>query len=275
MNSRDVLIEDIPMSVLDQVENGLRHYFVPILALWKHERVPELKLIGSGTLIDIGGKGCILTAAHVWDAAAGADTLHLLMKAGQARVEIPREDISAKTIWDRRGLEEWGPDLALLEIPPPQLDSIKAYKSFLNFEQQLAGLSQNPPEIKNGLWAMYGVVGKFSKVIVDPKKKSLNAELVARAFFCGITQTHTKAGFDYYDTRADLWLPGVPGSFGGVSGGSLWQVGLSLSKSGEYSWDEKRHFRGVAFWESPAADEQRIVRCHGPCSIFERWSEFG
>ena len=275
MNSRDVLLEDMPMGVLNQVESGLRHYFVPILALWKHEQVPELKLIGSGTLIDKGGKGYILTAAHVWDAAAGADTLHLLMMAGRAKVEIRRTDISARTIWNREGPEEWGPDLALLEIPPPQLATIKAYKSFLNFEQQVADLSKNPPKIEKGLWAKYGVVGEFSKVIVDPKERSLNAELVARAFFGGVTQTHWKAGFDYYDTRADLWLPGVPGSFGGVSGGSLWQVGLSLSKSGEYSWDEKRHFRGVAFWESPAADEQRIVRCHGPCSIFERWSEFG
>ena len=31
MKSRDVPIADIPMAVLDQVENGLRHYFVPIL----------------------------------------------------------------------------------------------------------------------------------------------------------------------------------------------------------------------------------------------------
>ncbi len=276
MNSRDILIEDIPMAVLDQVENGLRHYFVPILALWKHERVPELKLIGSGTLIDIGGKGCILTAAHVWHAAAGADSLHLLMMAGRARVEIPHANISARTIWDREGLEEWGPDLALLEVPPPQLTTIKAYKSFLNFEQQLTDLSESPPEIEKGLWAMYGVVGEFSKVNVDPKKKHLNAELVARAFFCGITQTHSNAGFDYYDTRADLWLPGVPSSFGGVSGGSLWQIGPSISISGDYSWDGRRHFRGVAFWQSPPVDEKRIVRFHGPRSIFERSrSEFG
>ena len=276
MNSRDVIIEDIPMAVLDQVENGLRHYFVPILALWKRERVPELKLIGSGTLIDMSGKGYILTAAHVWDAAAGADTLHLLITAGDARVEIPHANISARTIWGREGPEEWGPDLAFLEIPPPQLNTLRARKSFLNFEQQLAGLSENPPEIKKGLWAVYGVVGEFSEVNVDPERKHLNAELVTRAFFGGIAETHSNDGYDYYDANMDLWLPGVPNSFGGVSGGSLWQVDLSISKSGDYSWDERRHFRGVAFWESPAADEQRFVRCHGPCSIFERiWSEFG
>jgi len=277
MNSQNIPIEDIPTTVLDQVENGLRHYFVPIVAHWKHKRaVPELKLIGSGTLIDIGGKGYIITAAHVWNAAAGADRLHLLVMAGRAKVEIPCVEISPKVIWERAGPEEWGPDIALLEIPPPQLATIRAYKSFLNFQQQLEDHSNSPPMIENTLWAMYGVVGEFSNVSVDPKKKSFDVELVARAFFCGITQTHSKGEFDYYDTRADLWLPGVPSSFGGVSGGSLWQVGLSNTKSGDLSWDGKRNFRGIAFWQSSAADEQRIVRFHGPRSIFERsWSEFG
>ena len=177
MNSRDIPITDIPMAVWDQVENSLRHYFVPILAVWKHERVSDLKLIGSGTLINIDGKGYILTAAHVWGAAAGADALHLLMMAGRAKVEIPYANISGRTVWDREGPEEWGPDLALLEIPPPQLTTIKAYKSFLNFEQQLADHSENPPKIENSFWAIYGVVGEFSKVSVDHKRRSFDAEL--------------------------------------------------------------------------------------------------
>ena len=270
MSSRDVQIEDIPMAVLDQVENGLRHYSVPILALWKRKPVPDFRLIGSGTLMDVAGKGYILTAAHVWNAAAGADSLQVLMKAGRARVEIPRADISARTIWNRDGPEEWGPDLAFLEIPPQQLGALRARKSFLNFEHQLADLAENPPQIEKGLWAQYGVVDEFSDVNVDIKNKQLNAELVTRAFFGGVTQTHSIDGFDYYDTRADLWLDGVPSSFGGVSGGGLWQIGLSISKAGDISWDEKRHFRGVAFWQSSAINEQRIVRFHGPTSIFER-----
>jgi len=276
MTGRDVHFNDIPMAVLDQVENGLRHHFVPIVARWNQKGVPDLKLIGSGTLIDIDGKGYILTAAHVWGATAGADTLHLLMMSGRSLVEIPCPEITARTIWNRQSPDEWGPDLALLEIPPLKLDTIKAHKSLLNFERQRASLAENPPMTEKVLWAIYGVVGESSEVFVNLTEKSLNIDLVARAFFCGITQTHSKADFDYYDTMANLRLPGVPSSFGGVSGGGLWQVGLSLSKSGDYSWDGRRHFRGVAFWQSSAADEQRIVRCHGPISIFERaWSAFG
>jgi hypothetical protein len=259
------------MAVWDQAENSLWHYFVPILALRKHEGKPKPKLIGSGTLIKIDGKGYILTAAHVWHEAERADSIHLLIKkGGRAKVEIPLANISARTIWDREGPEEWGPDLALLEIPPPQLTTISAYKSFLSFEQQLADLSENPPVIENSFWAMYGLVGEFSKVSVDHKRR-IDVELVARAFFGGVTQTHWIEGFDYYDAGVELWLPGVPSSHGGMSGGGLWEVGISISKSGDYSWDGRRRFRGVVFWESKPADEQRIVRSHGPCSIFERF----
>lgn len=270
MSTRDVQIKDIPIAVLDQVEKGLRHYFVPILAFWAERPVPELKLIGSGTLIDIAGKGYILTAGHVWAATAGADSLHLLMMSGRSRVEIPCIDISASTIWDRAASSEWGPDLALLEIPAPQLGSIRACKSFLNYGLQSDNFYQHPSKYEKTLWAVYGVVDEFSDVTVNQQERSLNAELVGRAFFGRVTETHDREGFDYYDTGANLQLPGVPSSFGGVSGGGLWQVGLEISKSGEYSWNGRRGFRGVAFWQSSNSDGQRIVRCHGPRSIFGR-----
>lgn len=275
MKSQAISITDVPMAVWEQVQEGLWHYFVPILTLRKHEGKPVPELIGSGTLIDIDGKRCILTAAHVWAKAQGVDLLYLLIKKpGRALVKIPYANISARTLWNRESPEEWGPDLALLEIPPPQLTTINAYKSFLNFEQQLADLSENPPKIENAVWVIYGVVGEFSKVSVDNKRR-IDTELVARAFFGGVTQTHSIAGFDYFDARVDLRLPEVPARFGGVSGGGLWQVNLSISDSGVYSWDGRRRFRGVAFWQSEATDDQRIVRCHGPCSIFQRFLSEG
>lgn len=67
-----------------------------------------------------------------------------------------------------------------------------------------------------------------------------------------------------------MQLPGVPLSFGGVSGGGLWEIKLSMTSSKEISWDEKRYFRGVAFWQSEVSDGYRMIRCHGPKSSFEK-----
>lgn len=258
------------MAILDQVEQGLRHYVVPILGLWDNRPIPDLRLIGTGTLIEVDGQGCILTAGHVWGTAITADSLHFLLMPNRVRVELSVDDIEARTNWRRDHPEEWGPDLALLEIPTEKLGAFKACKSFLDFERQRTDVSRNPPKTEKGLWAVYGVVSDFSSVTVDPENRSLDAQLVARAFFGGIVGTHSNMGYDYYDTRADMVLPGVPGSFGGVSGGGLWEVGLTISKTGVISWKGERHFRGVAFWESSVKEQQRIVRCHGPSSIFQQ-----
>lgn len=271
MGNREISITDIPMAVWDEVEEGVGYYFVPILTARKYKGKTLARLIGSGTLIDIDGKRYILTAAHVWHEAEGVDLLYLLLKKkpGRALVKIPHASISARTLWEEDSSEEWGPDVALLEIPPPQLATIEAYKSFLNFRQQLADLSENPPKIKDSVWLIYGVVGEFSQVGVGDEGR-IDTKLVARAFIGGVIQTHAIDGFDYYDAGMELWLPGIPASHGGVSGGGLWQVNVSISESGAFRWDGRRRLRGVAFWESPVSDQKRIVRCHGPRSVFDR-----
>ena len=56
MTTRDVDISEIPQEALDQVENGLRHYSIQILAFWETAASPELKLVGSGTLVEVNGR---------------------------------------------------------------------------------------------------------------------------------------------------------------------------------------------------------------------------
>jgi hypothetical protein len=113
------------------------------------------------------------------------------------------------------------------------------------------------------------MVGQFSAVCTYLDRKTIEANVVGRAFFSGIHKTHQRNGYDYLDAGAKLELPGVPSSFGGLSGAGLWQVSLSMTRSGKISWDEKLHFRGVAFWQSPVNEGRRVIRCHGPRSIYE------
>lgn len=257
------------MEVFQEAEEGLRNYFVQFLGLWNSRPIPDLRLVGSGTLVDIDGRGFILTAGHVWNAVNTADTLHISLVGRQVRLKISVRDIVAKMIWKPSGPEEWGPDLALLEIPAENVGHFRAYKTFLNFEKQRSEYLRTPPRFETSLWAVYGAVEQFSNVSVDPERRSLDAELVARAFIGGIVDRHSIDGYDYCDAGVETSLPGVPTSFGGVSGGGLWEVSLSVSGSGKWSWDGKRRLRGVAFWQSPIESHKRVVRCHGPRSIYE------
>ena len=58
--------KDIPQALLEEVGAGLQHYFVPILGFFLDDRDYPLRLIGSGTLVRIDTRYCVLTAAHAY-----------------------------------------------------------------------------------------------------------------------------------------------------------------------------------------------------------------
>ena len=174
-----------------------------------------------------------------------------------------------KELWDGR-ISEWGPDIAFLGLAAPFVSTIEARKSFLNLIQQKESLASCPPAIENGLWAVTGMVGEFSEARPHPETGTIEGHAHGEALFSFVQQSHERDGYDYFDVGANLELPGVPSSFGGVSGGGLWDVHLSMAKSGTISWDGKRYFRGVAFWETEKSGSQRIIRCHGSKSVFEK-----
>jgi hypothetical protein len=266
--SVDVPIKDIPQAVLDDAGLRLQDYLVPLSGIsGTTSSEPRCRFIGSGTLVEIGGVHHILTAAHVWHEARDDQHIAFALTAYPSAFAMPRDAIIAKTIWDRTD-PDWGPDLALLQIPEPFVSRIQAHKSFLNLPQQKAALPAHPPTIAGRLWAVTGMVGEFSDIQVRFDKATIDANVHGRAFFSGMLRTHQRDDYDYLDTAAKLDLVGVPSSFGGVSGGGLWEVGLSV-KNGKLAWNGRRHFRGVAFWQSSVVHGRRIIRCHGPRSIFE------
>lgn len=122
------------------------------------------------------------------------------------------------------------------------------------------------------------MVGEFSHVQRRAKGDAIFEGAVhGRAFFSGIRSAYERNGYDYLEPSAKLALSAVPSSFGGVSGGGLWEVRLSKTPAGKLSWDGRRYFRGVAFWESEIEGAgRRVIRCHGAKSIFEKaWKVWG
>jgi hypothetical protein len=219
--------------------------------------------------VEIEGSSYILTAAHVWHATRGVEHIGLVLTDQQSSFMMPRDSICAKELWNGK-VSEWGPDIALLRLAPPVIPTITARKSFLNLARQKEALTSCSPATENGLWAVTGMVGEFSEFQSHPETRTIEGHVHGTAFFSSVQQVHQRDGYDYFDLGANLQLPGVPLSFGGVSGGGLWEIKRSMTKSGAISWDGKRYFRGVAFWQSEVSDSHRMIRCHGPKSIFEK-----
>lgn len=127
-----------------------------------------------------------------------------------------------------------------------------------------------PTSDRKGALGSNGYGGGVHGVQPNPEARTVTCHIQGEAFISAVQRTHEHNGYDYFDLGANLQLPGVPSSFVGVSGGGLWQINLSMAKSGTISWDGKRYFRGVAFWESEKTDGHRMIRSHGPKSIFEK-----
>ncbi len=120
------------------------------------------------------------------------------------------------------------------------------------------------------------MVGQLTEVRSHPEMGAVECNIQGEASISIVQKVHQHNGYNYFDVGANLKLPDAPSSFIGMSGGGLWLIRLVKSKSGEISWDGKRYFRGVAFWESIQSDGHAIIRCHGPKSIYEKaWNAWG
>jgi hypothetical protein len=171
--------------------------------------------------------------------------------------------------------EEWGPDLALLEIPRGLVGAIAARKSFLNLARQRVNHEARPLRIDRALWAIIGLVRESSEVRPRVDSGVVDAELRVSAFFGVACIAEQRNHYDYLSLSGKTTLPGVPSSFDGVSGGGLWQIPLAID-NGTVILGGARKFCGVAFYQQPQSSEQLAIRCHGPESIFKRaWRLWG
>lgn len=266
--------KDIPQALLEEVGAGLQHYFVPILGLFLDDRDYPLRLVGSGTLVKIDTMHCVLTAAHVWRAAEEFPAVGLTLTTYESWFHIAREHIVARTLGSDFGA--FGPDLALLELPAISVGRIKAHKVFLDLVQQRQAFLTDPWGLDLGIWVVTGMSGEESEIDTQPEERSVMANVQGRAFFSGVRDKFTRGEWDYVDSSADLALVGVPSTFGGISGGGLWQVPLALSKTNQLTWPGRKRFQGVAYWQTFPEDNRRLIRCHGPESIFQTaWKAWG
>jgi hypothetical protein len=60
----------------------------------------------------------------------------------------------------------------------------------------------------------------------------------------------------------------LPSTFGGTSGGGLWQVDISGSKEKGYKIGKKT-LMGVAFYETGISDNKMHIRCNGPKGVYQ------
>jgi len=225
---------------------------VAILALYGN----SVQFIGSGSLVFVTDSHYILTAAHVWDRLQSTPTLGITVTDNiNHKFQIPVPAIFPTVFQpDALAWNEWGPDLALLRIPPELVGGIQAFQGFEHI------LAPPKPFGKVGeTWVAMGVPEELAKLTQTHAELQISGRFVA-------PNPHTHGQHDYFDFEVDSSSPEMPTTWGGMSGGGLWKVWLYHSpEDGEINWYSR--LMGVIYWEFPIKNGYRILRAHGHQSI--------
>lgn len=75
-------------------------------------------------------------------------------------------------------------------------------------------------------------------------------------------RSFTKGRYDYIDSKEFFGAHGFPTSYGGFSGGGLWQVHIYVDPETNER-KERNRLVGMAFYEFPPKRKYRVIRCHG------------
>lgn len=252
-------LEDEKSGLRETIVRSVGAHTVVLFAISATREGEVLELGETGTLVSIADSHYILTAAHVWEERlkSGRDVGITLKEDIDHCCRIHASVLAPSGPTKPQNWNEWGPDLVFLKLPSNHVGGVKAFRSFYRLDIERASIKFDGIEVRILLGAPRES-GKYTPT---------HAELNINGFFEDINaKNYRKGDFDYIDLEEDASLPGVPRSFGGVSGGGLWRVQVFEShESGKIDWSW--FLDGVAFHQSDLIDNHRVIRCHGPQSI--------
>ena len=245
------------LEFLQKIQRSLGSSTVALFALFDDHGNERLEPAGTGTLVVISNRYYILTAAHVWERLESALRFGIsLIENRDHKTWIDPKTITPTLVKppDSRW-NEWGPDVALLNIPEVIVGGIKAHRVFEDIATP--GKMLNAPTVE--FWAVIGTPKEHGTFTPN------HAEVQIAAFF-GNPKYQRRGEHDYYDLEVNTASPGMPKSFQGVSGGGLWRILAYISEETKKA-DWVPRLKGVAFFELAATGDKVIIRCHGPKSL--------
>jgi hypothetical protein len=266
----DIRITDIPPEFYQSATRRIIDYLIGIVRITETQHKEDAVLIGSGTLVDINGTLGILTAHHVIDALPSHGNLGFIVSEQLHRPLIEAQALVHIRIAKGSNLSI-GPDLGFIKLPHTIIGLLKARRSFYNLSKNRERILHEPPANNLGLWCLSGIPDE--KTLTEgPSREfeTVKGFLEFCAFGLGISNYHILGGFDYFDF--DVFYnerPQSPISFGGMSGGGLWQVLIAQDEKGRVILKESI-LSGVAFYQSPLVDSKRVIKCHGRESIYNQ-----
>jgi len=265
----EIKLGELPKAVIEAAAKHVVNHSIGFLHFNDPPRSSQdLRLLGSGTLVSVGSTYAILTADHVLSVLPRSGRLGLILSPTVQQYAVDVQGIAYVQI-ARGKREEDGPDLGAVVLSPSIATAIGAKKVFYNLDAHRDKALLSPPRIRDGFWSVNGFVDE--KTIEERDK---DGYALVKGFYnlsgAGGPDKVTVVGdYDYFDFPVSYGGRSVaPKSFGGMSGGGLWQVLLKRGAKGEIE-HETPFFSGIVFYQEPTTETHCGVKCHGRQSVYQ------
>ena len=241
----------------DKIIERLSHYSVGIIGPSRDRPGSLSNVVGSGTLVDIGGRRGILTCGHVVEVYKDSPELGLarFVAGGPSqRRRIRMDEVYNVIVHSSDKWTETDLDLAFTLLPPEIASSLAAQGVFLNIEKNRAKVESSVRPAGKCIDAIIGLVAEYTGApVVESDERTFPMRAV---FHRGrvVEQDNGLLIFELAETdRGEL-----PDSFGGMSGGGLWRF-FFTEDNGGFTITEML-LLGVVSWER--ADNRKLA-CQG------------
>jgi hypothetical protein len=263
------LIKDIPKEVTDEMICLISPYCVGIVGIVVNGNKEDGYYIGSGSLVKIDGKHYVLTAGHVLAHKIfhNADLIGLSFSINVPRYAIEKGRLVVKYRWQENRIQ-YGPDLGLILIPDEKIAWLKEFKSFWEIDSK----KKDNLSIGNldGAWGICGCVNEMTTFTENELGYSKKFHFHHNLWLTGVEAEYTFENYDYFDTHAVYDDDNnLPSHFGGLSGGGLWQIGLTRNANMKLQIIDVS-LQGVAFYQEVINNKTKLLRCHGRKSIYDK-----
>jgi hypothetical protein len=260
-----VKLGELPTTLIEGICDRLRLFTIAFIRT--DVRAHESGLLGSGTLVTVGQTFAILTADHVLQVLPRHGRLGILLERTRAPHTVDTAGCAFVDI-ARGSSEAEGPDLGAVLLAPSIGGAIAAKKSFYNLDRQRERMLGDRPHIHDGAWVAQGFLEERSTIAVDADGRGATKRFFHFSGIGGPDPPMTNAGFDYFDFPVtDAEARSEPVSWGGMSGGGLWQVPLAR-QDGEIVLRAPL-LSGVVYYQHPTTESTCGIRCHGPTSVYD------
>lgn len=262
-----MLVKDLPRTLIDAVVEDLARYTIAFLRVENAAGSHQAVLLGSGVLVSVGTKFAILTAHHVVQELPATGRFGLFLGRTSQPHTIDTQGVAIVKI--ARGTQDSvGPDLGAVLLAPQISSAIAAKKVFYNLESRRDRLLNDPPDLRDGAWFAQGFLEERTVVAPDPIEPGVTKYFYNFTGVGGPETSQQIADHDYFDFPVSHeGRSAAPVSWGGMSGGGLWQV-LLERREGNLTHLTPL-LSGVLFYQQPTTETECGVRGHGRRSLYE------